>query len=114
MCPKPTETRNVSRQSHIEDLEGIPGLFKALTEETDEDEDKWTTFTFPIDFTTVLVNPSDKPLKYGLGMLTIQEISRIKRYICIVHFNIMSCIHIARAFILFFRIFFLNNFLFFE
>lgn len=67
MCPKPTETRNVSRQSHIEDLEGIPGLFKALTEESDEDEDKWTTFTFPVDFQTVLVSPKgDKPFKYIL------------------------------------------------
>ncbi|XP_031626994.1 protein twisted gastrulation [Contarinia nasturtii] len=64
MCPKPTETRNVSRQSHIEDLEGIPGLFKALTEESDEDDDKWTTFTFPVDFQTVLVSPKDKTFKY--------------------------------------------------
>lgn len=70
MCPKPTETRNVSRQSHIEDLEGIPGLFKALTEESDEDEDKWTTFTFPVDFQTVLVSPKgDKPFKYILRKL---------------------------------------------
>lgn len=53
MCPKPTETRNVSRQSHVEDLEGIPGLFKALTEEDDEDDDKWTTLTFPVDFPTI-------------------------------------------------------------
>lgn len=71
MCPKPTETRNVSRQSHVEDLEGIPGLFKALTEETDEDEDKWSTFTFPVDFQTVLVSSKgEKPFKYILRKLS--------------------------------------------
>lgn len=67
MCPKPTETRNVSRQSHVEDLDGIPGLFKALTEEVDEEEDKWSVITFPVDFQTVLVSPKgDKPFKYIL------------------------------------------------
>lgn len=68
MCPKPTETRsNMSRQSHVEDLEGIPGLFKALTEENDEDEDKWSTFTFPVDFQTVLISAKgEKPPKYIL------------------------------------------------
>lgn len=54
MCPKPTETRNVSRQSHVEDLEGIPGLFKALTEDEDDgDDDKWSTIIFPVDFPTI-------------------------------------------------------------
>lgn len=78
MCPKPTETRNVSRQSHVEDLEGIPGLFKALTEEEDEDEDKWKTFTFPVDFQTVLVSPKgDKPFKYILRMFQIYWIKVI-------------------------------------
>lgn len=67
MCPKPTETRNVSRQSHVEDLDGIPGLFKALTEEVDEEEDKWSVITFPVDFQTVLVSPKgEKPFKYIL------------------------------------------------
>lgn len=64
MCPKPTETRNVSRQSHVEDLEGIPGLFKALTEEVDE-EDKWSTFTFPVDFQAIFPK-EEKPFKYVL------------------------------------------------
>lgn len=64
MCPKPTETRNVSRQSHVEDLEGIPGLFKALTEEDDEDEDKWTTLTFPVDYPTI--PNGDKTYKFVL------------------------------------------------
>lgn len=80
MCPKPTETRNVSRQSHVEDLEGIPGLFKALTEEEDEDEDKWKTFTFPVDFQTVLVSPKgDKPFKYILRKFLIDWIKAIDR-----------------------------------
>lgn len=51
MCPKPNETRNaLSKKSHVEDLGGVPGLFQALTEETDEEDDKWTVFTFPVDF----------------------------------------------------------------
>lgn len=69
MCPKPTETRNVSRQSHVEDLEGIPGLFKALTEEDDEDEDKWTTLTFPVDFPTIAPK-GDKTYKFVLRKCT--------------------------------------------
>lgn len=67
MCPKSSDTRNVSRQSHIGDLEGIPGLFQALTEGSDEDEDKWTTFTFPVDFEAVLWGPKgEKEYKYIL------------------------------------------------
>lgn len=51
MCPKPTETKNVSRQSHVEELEGVPGLFDALTAGPgDEDDDKWSIITFPVDF----------------------------------------------------------------
>lgn len=49
MCPKPNGTRSaLSKKSHVEDLEGIPGLFKALTDVADEEE-KWSTFQFPID-----------------------------------------------------------------
>lgn len=67
MCPKPNETRNVSRKSHVEDLEGIPGLFKALTEENDDNDDKWSTFTFPVDFEAVLLGPKgEKEFKYIL------------------------------------------------
>lgn len=67
MCPKSSDTRNVSRQSHVGDLEGIPGLFQALTEGSDEDEDKWSTFTFPVDFEAVLLGPKgEKEYKYIL------------------------------------------------
>lgn len=52
MCPKPNATRNgLSSKSHVEDLEGIPGLFKALT---DVDEDDWSTMTYPVDFDAAL------------------------------------------------------------
>lgn len=50
MCPKPNSTRSaLSKKSHIEDLEGIPGLFKALTDVPDEEEN-WSIFQFPVDF----------------------------------------------------------------
>lgn len=52
MCPKPNATRNgLSSKSHVEDLEGIPGLFKALT---DVEEDNWSTMTYPVDFDAAL------------------------------------------------------------
>ncbi|XP_055683051.1 protein twisted gastrulation [Lutzomyia longipalpis] len=54
MCPKPNETKNaLSKKSHVEELEGVPGLFNALTDEADIDE-KWTIFTFPVDFDAAL------------------------------------------------------------
>lgn len=54
MCPKPNETRNaLSKKSHVEELEGIPGLFKALTDEADEEEN-WKVFSFPVDFDAAL------------------------------------------------------------
>lgn len=53
MCPKPNATRNgLSSKSHVEDLEGIPGLFNALTQ--DAEDDGWTTFTYPVDFDAAL------------------------------------------------------------
>lgn len=68
MCPKPNETRNaLSKKSHVEELEGIPGLFKALTDEADEEE-KWTIFTFPVDFDAALYGAKmDKDFKYYLS-----------------------------------------------
>jgi len=65
MCPKPNDTRNaLSKKSHVEDLEGITGLFSALTEEPDGDE-KWRTFTFPVDFDSALYgNKLEKDIKY--------------------------------------------------
>lgn len=51
MCPRPNDTRNaLSKKSHVEDLEGVPGLFKALTEGHDDSDDRWTIITFPVDF----------------------------------------------------------------
>lgn len=68
MCPKPNETRNaLSKKSHVEELEGIPGLFKALTDEADEEE-KWSIFTFPVDFDAALYGAKmDKEFKYYLS-----------------------------------------------
>lgn len=67
MCPKPNETRSgLSKKSHVEDLEGIPGLFKALTAEPDE-EIKWSIFSFPVDFDAALYGAKlDKDFKYYL------------------------------------------------
>lgn len=67
MCPKPNDTKNaLSKKSHVEELEGIPGLFKALTEEADEEE-KWTIFTFPVDFDAALYGAKDKEVKYFMS-----------------------------------------------
>lgn len=65
MCPKPNDTRNaISKKSHVEELEGIPGLFSALTEEADI-EDKWSIFSFPVDFDSALYgNKVDKEIKF--------------------------------------------------
>lgn len=73
MCPKPNDTKNaLSKKSHVEELEGIPGLFKALTEEAD-DEGKWTIFTFPVDFDAALYGPKEKDLKYYMSKLKISH-----------------------------------------
>lgn len=54
MCPKPNDTRNaLSKKSHVEEIEGIPGLFRTLTEEPDI-ERRWSIFTFPVDFDAAL------------------------------------------------------------
>lgn len=67
MCPKPNETRNaLSKKSHVEDLEGVPGLFKALTEDSDDDDDKWTIFSFPVDFAAFYGGKGEKEYKYIL------------------------------------------------
>ncbi|XP_050295472.1 twisted gastrulation protein homolog 1-like isoform X2 [Anthonomus grandis grandis] len=52
MCPKPNVTNNpLSKKSHVEDLESIPGLFNALTEEDNNthSHDKWKSITYPVD-----------------------------------------------------------------
>lgn len=77
MCPKPNETRNaLSKKSHVEELGGIPGLFKALTDEADEEE-KWTIFTFPVDFDAALYGAKlDKEFKYYLSESRHHHFSR--------------------------------------
>jgi len=54
LCPKPNDTKHpLSKQSHYEKLDGgIPGLFNALLE--DADDDKWSVFTFPVDYDSSL------------------------------------------------------------
>lgn len=58
MCPKPNDTGSaLSKKSHVEDFpDSIPGLFNALTEKPDNLE-RWTSFTYPIDFDTTLFAP---------------------------------------------------------
>lgn len=67
MCPKPNDTKNeLSRKSHVEDLEGVPGLFNALTESGDGTEFvNFRIFSFPLDFDSALYgNKLDKPTKF--------------------------------------------------
>lgn len=56
MCPKPNDTKNeLSKKSHVEDLEGVPGLFNALTEGGDGTEFvNFRIFSFPVDFDSAL------------------------------------------------------------
>ncbi|XP_035795842.1 protein twisted gastrulation-like [Anopheles albimanus] len=57
MCPKPNETSNeLSKQSHIEDLEGFPGLYDVITSEQDA-QGRWKVFSFPIDIDAALYGP---------------------------------------------------------
>lgn len=54
MCPKPNETKNaLSAKSLVDELDGIPGLFQALTVEQDI-EKRWLSFSFPVDFAEAL------------------------------------------------------------
>lgn len=63
LCPKPNDTKNsLSKQSHFEQLEGIPGLFNALLE--DSDDEKWSAFTFPVDYDTSLFGADTKDSQF--------------------------------------------------
>lgn len=63
LCPKPNDTKNsLSKQSHYEQLEGIPGLFNALLE--DSDDEKWSAFTFPVDYDTSLFGADSKDSQF--------------------------------------------------
>lgn len=65
LCPKPSDAKNpLSKQSHYEELEGIPGLFNALLE--DPDDDKWSVFTFPVDYDTSLYGADTKDSQFYL------------------------------------------------
>uniref|UniRef100_T1GPK6 Tsg N-terminal domain-containing protein n=1 Tax=Megaselia scalaris TaxID=36166 RepID=T1GPK6_MEGSC len=53
LCPKPNETHIYSpKEFVVEDFEGLPNLFNALT--SDSQDMDWSTFKFPIDFDAVL------------------------------------------------------------
>lgn len=47
------KANNLSSKSHVEELDGIPNLFDALTDEQADDDDplpQWTIMKFPVDF----------------------------------------------------------------
>lgn len=71
MCPKPNDTGSpLSKKSHVEEFpEYVEGLFQALTVEPDS-EQRWTTFTFPVDHDLEIFNPKpEKEIKYHLRKL---------------------------------------------
>lgn len=64
LCPtKPTQSTKspLSKHSHYEEIEGIPGLFNALLEDED---DKWSVFTFPVDYDSSLYGAKSKESFY--------------------------------------------------
>lgn len=68
MCPKPIDTgSSLSKKSHVEDFpdsDQIKDLFKLLTEEPDP-QDRWTSYTYPIDIDTTQFSPK-KEMKLHL------------------------------------------------
>lgn len=63
LCPKPSDSKNpLSKQSHYEELEGIPGLFNALLD--DPDDEKWSVFTFPVDYDSSLYGAATKDSQF--------------------------------------------------
>ncbi|XP_052860158.1 protein twisted gastrulation isoform X3 [Anopheles cruzii] len=65
MCPKPIETSSeLSKQSHIEDLEGFTNLYNVITSEQDP-QGRWKVISFPIDIDAALYGPkADSGTKY--------------------------------------------------
>lgn len=64
LCPKKpiaNPKSPLSKQSHYEEIEGIPGLFNALLEDED---DKWSVFTFPVDYDSSLYGTKSKESFY--------------------------------------------------
>ncbi|KAK0181140.1 hypothetical protein PV327_003447 [Microctonus hyperodae] len=73
LCPKPNITENpLSKKSHVEDYsEPVPGLFQALTAESDQLE-RWISFTYPVDYDISLFQPNnEKEINYR--MQTVEE-----------------------------------------
>nr|ATU82953.1 secreted Twisted gastrulation-like protein [Pristhesancus plagipennis] len=79
LCPKPNYTVSaLSRKSHVEVLPGsIPNLFQVLTSEPDTQQ-RWITFTFPVDFDKAHFKPHiEKEVKYRT-QLNEQEVDPLK------------------------------------
>lgn len=76
MCPKPIEAgSSLSKKSHVEEFpENIPALFNAVTSHPDP-EDRWTSFTYPIDLDISLFAPK-KEVKFQIRkfLLKIEEV----------------------------------------
>jgi hypothetical protein len=66
LCPKPSDKNSkspLSKQSYFEKLDGgIPGLFNALLE--DPDDEKWTAFTFPVDYDSSVYGPNSQDTQF--------------------------------------------------
>lgn len=61
MCPKPNETQQARwSTSLVDQLDGFPELFQALTV-VQGDQDKWVSFTFPVDFQEALFKNIKEP-----------------------------------------------------
>lgn len=87
MCPKPNDTKT-PKKSHLDEFEGIPGLFDALAGEADED--KWTTFTFPVDFDSLLTGSKvEKDIKYYLR--------KYEDFAIIINHNVKSSVQIQMS-----------------
>uniref|UniRef100_A0A0A9YJJ3 Protein twisted gastrulation n=1 Tax=Lygus hesperus TaxID=30085 RepID=A0A0A9YJJ3_LYGHE len=80
MCPKPNYTVSaLSQKSHVEDLpEALPNLFQALTSEPDIQQQRWITFTFPVDLNIAHLKPHhNREVKYTMQN-NAQEVDPIK------------------------------------
>ncbi|XP_026763510.1 protein twisted gastrulation-like [Galleria mellonella] len=80
MCPKPNDTHTeLSKSSYVEELvDGVPGLFSALTSEADPRE-RWLSITYPVDFDLSKFRPaSEKQVVYHLQSIE-QEPEPISR-----------------------------------
>jgi hypothetical protein len=71
LCPKPSDKNSkspLSKQSYFEKLDGgIPGLFNALLE--DSDDEKWTAVTFPVDHDSSVYGPNSQDMQFYMRKL---------------------------------------------